>query len=188
MTRRRSERGAQQSSPWQMKGWGASAAAELRKAGSGSEGGQQLSAHSWVTFCWISSPLQSTTTCHLPKESWNPGYCAGIEPRARRRVSFSRIWSPSVMWLCPGPCGSCRTWPNMPAPYSRSWKTTWRPPTSGSGVCRGKLHTSSSAAPSWTLNRRQCVSTPLHTPRARLAPSSRAAPSPRTRTHHLNNF
>lgn len=72
-------------------------------------------------------------------------------------------WSPSVTWLCPGPCGSCRTWPNMPAPFSRSWKATWRPPTSGSEGFRGKSPNYSSAAPSWTPNRRQCVSTPLHT-------------------------
>lgn len=142
-----------------MKGWGASAAAaeaEVRKTGSGAEGRELLRAHSWVTFVGF-IPRSTTTTCHLPNASWNLSCCAGIKSQTRR-VCFSRIWSPSVMWLCLGPCGSCRTWPSMPAPYSRSWKTTSRPPTSGSGGCRAKSTNFSRLAPSWTPNRRQCVS------------------------------
>ncbi len=141
-----------------MKGWGASAAAEFRKAGSGAEGRELLSARSWVTF--VGFIPRSTPTCHLPKESWNPSCCAGIKSQTRR-VCFSRIWSPSVMWLYLGPYGSCRTWPDMPAPYSRSWKTTSHPPTTGSGGCRIRLTNFSRPAPSWTPNRRQCVSTRL---------------------------
>lgn len=62
------------------------------------------------------------------------------------------------MWRCPGPCGSCRTWPNMPAPYSKSWRTTSRPPPSESVGFRVKLANFNRPVPNWTPSRRQCVS------------------------------
>lgn len=156
-----------------MKGWGASAAAEFRQPGSGAEGRELLCAHFWVTF--VGFIPRSTATCHLPKESWNHSCYAGIKSQTRR-VCCSRIWSPSVMWLCPGPCASCRTWPNMLAPYSRNWKTTSRPPTSGSGGCRTKSANFSRLAPSWIPNRRQCVSNVMIRFLLRATPHTRTQP------------
>lgn len=125
------------------------------KTGAVTEGRELLCAHSWDTFAGFRP--RSAPICHLPNDSWNLTYFAGIKSQTRT-VYFTRTWSPSVMWLYLGLCGSCRTSPNMPAPYSKSWKTTSRPQTSGSGDSRVKLTNFSRPALSWTPNRRQCVS------------------------------
>lgn len=135
----------------------------------------------WTTFCSLLGDFlldlsPSPPTCHLPNDSWNLSYCAGIRSQTRE-VCFSRIWSPSVMWLYLGPCGSCRTWPNMPAPYSRSWKTTSHPPACGSAGCSGRFTNFSRAAPSWTRSRRQCVSIRCGTRRGARGGTLHHAPS-----------
>lgn len=144
---------------WLKQRWGATTAAKAIRTGTGSWGGKKsLFLLTLGHFPWIYPGF--TPTCLLPNGSWSLSCCAGILSRMRR-VYFMRIWSPSVMWLYPGPCASCRTWPGTPAPFSRSWSWSSRPPTRGSGGCRARSAGCSRPAPSWTPNRRQCVSTPL---------------------------
>lgn len=75
--------------------------------------------------------------CHSPKGLWSRSFCAGTRSPTMK-VCFSRTCVPSVTWFCPGPCDSCPTWPDTPAPYFRSWRTTSSAPTSGSGSSRTK--------------------------------------------------
>lgn len=75
--------------------------------------------------------------CHSPKGLWSHSFCAGTRSPTMK-VCFSRTCVPSVTWFCPGPCDSCPTWPDTPAPYFTSWRTTSLTPTSGSGSSRTK--------------------------------------------------
>ncbi len=103
-------------------------------------------------------PKHYMTKCHLPSGSWSPSGCADARTRMRR-VSCSRTCAPSVMWLCPEPCASCRIWPNTPARSSRTWSTSWSPRT-GASVRSGRRWAGSRRPPARsTPNRRQCVST-----------------------------
>ncbi len=61
------------------------------------------------------------TKCHLPSGSWSPSGCVDARTRMRT-VSCSRTCAPSVMWLCPGPCGQLSDLPNTPARSSRTWR------------------------------------------------------------------